>query len=127
MGATRSGVLGFGVAPCGLSDGFRPLPAGEAAMLVAMWRNDEGIYLEPGEISVLADLARQAVPPGPPQHPKDLMLAALAAALSDMPAAAGVVVVPAPASVAREAARAHLRPPAGLPLSRCVCKSDRPA
>lgn len=96
-------------------------------MLVRMWRNAQGIYLEPGEVAILANLARQAVPAGPPQHPRGLMLAALASALSDMPTAAGVVVLPAPPAVARQAARAHLCPSAALPASPSACKSVRPA
>jgi len=97
-------------------------------MLVVVWQNAHGgLYLEPGEIAILADLARQAVPGGSPQHPRDLMLAALASALSNMPSAAGVLVLPAPPAVAQEAARAHLRQSVALPASRCACKSERPA
>lgn len=110
-----------------MCDRFRRTSVGGGAILVAMWQSARGVYLEPGEIAILADLARQAVPSGPAQHPKDLMLAALAAALSDMPAAAGIVVLPASPAVAREAAGAHLRPSAAVPPSRSTCKSVRPA
>ena len=79
-------------------------------MLVHMWRNAHGgIYLEPGEISLLADLARRAIPAGPVTHPSALMLQALAAALSEMVDGPGVMVAPAPSSAVRLAAQAYVR------------------
>jgi|GEM_PF-3422891 len=78
-----------------------------------MWRNEKGgIYLEPGEVAVLADLSSRAVPPGPPTHPNTLMLAVLAEALAEMVTGPGVILAPAPAAVVRQAAQAYVRRPA---------------
>jgi hypothetical protein len=68
----------------------------------------DALYLEPGEIAVLANLARQAVPPGPPTHPNALLLAVLAERLAEMAGGPGVVVSPAPAPVVRQAAEAYV-------------------
>lgn len=76
-----------------------------------MWRDAGGaIYLEPGEVALLAELARRAAPEGPqaPTHPGTLMLQALAAALSAWVDRPGVILAPAPVLTARRAARAHL-------------------
>lgn len=81
-----------------------------------MWRNDNGgIYLESGEVAVLADVARRAIPPGPATHPRHLLLAALATALGEMVEGPGAVLTPAPAAVVRRAAQDYLRQPTGIP------------
>ena len=81
-------------------------------MMVPMWRAGQGgIYLEPGEVSILAGLALEAVPYGPPSHPRDLLLAALAAVLEEIGEDGGVILAPAPPSVRREAAAAHVCAP----------------
>jgi hypothetical protein len=74
-----------------------------------MWRAKDRLYLEPGEIAVLADLARRPVPLGPPLHPNTLLLAALAEALGDMTDGAGVVIAPASQAVVHQAAQAYVR------------------
>ena len=87
-------------------------------MVADMWRNRKGgIYLEPGEIAVMADLARRSVPPGPPAHPNALMLAALAEALAKMTDGPGAVLAPAPASVVRQAAQAYVRQSSDAPVT----------
>ena len=78
----------------------------------------DALYLEPGEIAVLAKLARRAVPAGEPTHPNALLLAALGKALAEMVDGVGVVIAPAPASAVRQAAQAYVRSDdasAGLP------------
>jgi hypothetical protein len=69
----------------------------------------DALYLEPGEIAVLAKIARRAVPPGEPTHPNALLLAALGKALAEMVDGTGVVIAPAPASAVRQAAQAYVR------------------
>ena len=69
----------------------------------------DALYLEPGEIAVLAKLARRSVPAGAPAHPNALLLAALGEALAEMVDGAGVVIAPAPASAVRQAAQAYVR------------------
>ncbi len=69
----------------------------------------DALYLEPGEIAVLAKLARRAVPAGAPAHPNALLLAALGKALAEMVDGPGVVIAPAPASAVRQAAQAYVR------------------
>lgn len=64
---------------------------------------------------MIADLARQAVPAGPPTHPNELLLTALALALAEMEDGSGVVVTPAPAGVVRRAAQAYVRQPTDAP------------
>ena len=49
-----------------------------------MKRLRNGVQLEPGEVAELANAARAAVPTGPPTHPRDLYLAAVALALEDL-------------------------------------------
>ncbi len=49
-----------------------------------MKRLPNGVQLEPGEVAELAKAARAAVPTGPPTHPRDLYLAAVAFALEDL-------------------------------------------
>ena len=66
------------------------------------------MFLEPDEIAALADAARQAVPPGPALHPRDLLLKALAEVFDAM--IDGATMAPAPASVVRQAAAAYVRP-----------------
>lgn len=75
-----------------------------------MWRNRNGVYLEPGEVAILADLADRAVPSGPATHPSALMLAALARVLSKMIDGPGVVVAPAPAAIVHQAAMSQVQP-----------------
>ena len=69
----------------------------------------DALYLEPGEIALLAKLARRAVPAGAPTHPNALLLAALGKALAEMVDGTGVVIAPAPASAVRQAAQAYVR------------------
>jgi hypothetical protein len=79
----------------------------------------DALYLEPGEIAVLAELARRSVPAGAPAHPNALLLAALGEALAEMVDGTGVVIAPAPVSAVRQAAHAYVRrsddPAASLP------------
>ena len=74
-----------------------------------MLRMTNGLYLEPGEVAVLVDAARRAVPTGPARHPRELMLAAAADALAEVVEGDGVLVARAPAGVARRAAQAMVR------------------
>ena len=69
----------------------------------------EALYLEPGEIAVLANLARRAVPPGAPTHPNSLLLQALGKALADLVDGPGVMLAPAPPSAVRQAAQAYVK------------------
>jgi hypothetical protein len=69
----------------------------------------DALYLEPGEIAVLAKLARRSVPAGAPAHPNALLLAALGEALAEMVDGSGVVIAPAPTSAVRQAAQAYVR------------------
>jgi hypothetical protein len=73
-----------------------------------MWRSRRSIYLEPGEVAALAEASRQASLHSK-AHPRQGLLAAVAAALESFAAENGVLVTPAPAEVARQAARLHLR------------------
>ena len=82
-----------------------------------MWQMQHGLYLEPGELAVLASLARQVVPQGAPTHPRDLMLAALADVLDQVVDGAGVVVLPAPPEVVRQSARAYVHTATVRPMA----------
>ncbi len=73
-----------------------------------MWRSRRRVYLEPGEVAALAEAARQAAARSEP-HPRQRVLAAVTAALESLAAEHGLLITPAPAEVAREAARLHLR------------------
>ena len=77
-----------------------------------MWRSGEGfVYLEPGEVTALAALARQTVPEGAATHPRELMFAALGEVLGEVIDGPGVVLALAPEAVVRQAARAYVRRP----------------
>ncbi len=92
----------------------------------AMWRNGQDVlYLEPGEGAVRANLARRAVPPGPPTHPKSLLSSALTSALRAMVDGPEVVLASAPAAAVRDAAQAYLRPPADPPPRTSPGTPDR--
>lgn len=72
-----------------------------------MWRSEQGaLYLEPGEVAALADAIRQVLPLGPPQHPRDLMLAALAQALPRLGGTDGLLLAQAGVAIVQEAAAA---------------------
>lgn len=66
------------------------------------------MYLEPGEVQALAEALRAAA--GRTwAHPRQGLFLALAAALEDMVAGAGVVVAPASRYVVRQAALTYVR------------------
>ena len=80
----------------------RSLPYG-----VAMWQTRRAIYLEPGEVAVLAAAARQAAERSEP-HPRQGLFLAAAAAFDKLAAGDGLLVVPASSAAARRAARFHV-------------------
>ena len=63
---------------------LRPVSPDMLSYVVDMKRLPNGVQLEPGEVAELANAARAAVSTGPPTHPRDLYLAAVALALEDL-------------------------------------------
>lgn len=96
-----------------------------------MWYSEQGVlYLEPGEVAALADALGRALPPGPPQHPGDLMLAALAHALPRLGGSQGLVIGQADVAIAHQAAQAYFlptTPPGGIPSGIAQSKFAAPA
>ncbi len=79
-------------------------------MIGPMWTDGHAhVYLEPGEVALVAEQLRRARRPGPVLHPRDLLLQALADALGGLPTSEGIVLGPACSRWSRRAALALMR------------------